>query len=359
MPKEELTFNFTKRSIEAISSPGKIMTFHDIKTRGLKLVVRPTGIKTFILYRKLRGKPERFTLGRYPDLTVEQARTKVVALNSLIAQGTHPKDAFRKEKLEMTLQECFFKYLKQHAKIHKKTWREDERQFERYLTGLKTKKISQISREELQKLHAHIGEKHGIYAANRLMATLRCVFNKAIEWGWSHPNPVIGIKKFKEKSRDRFIQGDELPRFFQALAEEPNETARDYILMSLLTGARKTNVLSMSWHDINFGQMTWRIPETKSGESHTVPLVPTAIALLKKRYQTRKSDTYVFASHGKKGYLDDPKKAWQRILKNANINNLRLHDLRSYSESRIIPSHITKKLGIPGNTLILCLSHSE
>ncbi len=58
-------------------------------------------------------------------------------------------------------------------------------------------------------------------------------------------NPATGIKRNREKSRDRFLQGDELSRFFQALSEEPNETIRDYVLLSLLTGARRSNVLSM------------------------------------------------------------------------------------------------------------------
>lgn len=296
--------------------------------RGLKLTVRPSGVKTFILYRKAFGKPERFTIGRYPDLSIEQARKKVTELNNLIAKGLHPKEIERAEKLETSLGDCFKKYLNQHAKVHKKTWDEDESQFNRYLKQWQEKKLSKIKREDIQKLHTDIGKNNGIYAANRLLATLRCMFNKTIEWGWEHPNPAIGIKKFREKSRDRFIQADELPRFFKALNEEPNTDARDYVLMSLLTGARKTNVLSMRWEDISTTQKTWRIVETKNGDSHTIPLVPAAINLLTKRFESRQSDKWVFPGRGKKGYLDDPQKAWRRILERANITDLRLHDLR-------------------------------
>ena len=64
-------------------------------------------------------------------------------------------------------------------------------------------------------------------------------------------NPVRGIKRNREKSRDRFLQSDELPRFFHALAEEENQTMRDYFLLSLLTGARRANMLSMQWADVN------------------------------------------------------------------------------------------------------------
>jgi len=83
-----------------------------------------------------------------------------------------------------------------------------------------------------------------------------------------------------EQSRDRFIQSDELPGFFDSLAVESNTTIRDYLLISLLTGARKSNVPAMRWQDVHIERATWTIPETRSGSPHTVPLVPAAIAML-------------------------------------------------------------------------------
>ena len=69
--------NFTKKTINAlpIPEPGKRDTYHDTKTAGLQLRVTPTGAKTFSVYRRTKGgTPERVTLGRYPDMTIEQAR---------------------------------------------------------------------------------------------------------------------------------------------------------------------------------------------------------------------------------------------------------------------------------------------
>ena len=86
--------------------------------------------------------------------------------------------------------------------------------------------------------------------------------------------PHASIKKFREQSRDRFIQADELPHFWKALAEEQNETIRDYIIISLLTGARKSNVLSMRWDQINFERGEWRIPITKNNDPLVIPLLP-------------------------------------------------------------------------------------
>lgn len=118
-----------------------------------------------------------------------------------------------------------------------------------------------------------------------------------------------------------------MPRFFEALAEEPNHTIRDYFLISLLTGARRANVLSMRWQDINFERAEWRIERTKNNDPQTITLTPEAIEILKNR---QPSDTaiYVFPSTGKSGHLIEPKKGWQRVLERAGIKDLRIHDLR-------------------------------
>ena len=145
--------------------------------------------------------------------------------------------------------------------------------------------------------------------------------------GLSEFNPAIGIKSNKEIQRDRFLQSDELPRFFKALAEESNTTIRDYILISLLTGARRSNVLAMRWQDISFERHEWRIEETKNGTPQTVALSPEAIEILQNR-KPLDNAAFVFSGNGKAGHLMEPKKGWKRILERAEIDNLRIHDLR-------------------------------
>jgi len=101
-----------------------------------------------------------------------------------------------------------------------------------------------------------------------------------VDWELCQNNSASGIKRFSEQSRERFLQSDELPRLFEALEEEPSISVRDYIYLSLFTGARKSNVLGMRWADINFNNNTWRIPMTKSGSPVTIPLSQTALETL-------------------------------------------------------------------------------
>ena len=82
----------------------------------------------------------------------------------------------------------------------------------------------------------------------------------------------------------------------------------------------------MKWQDINFERAEWRIEETKNDTPQTVTLSPEAIEVL----QNRKSDDseFVFPGIGKSGHIQEPRKGWERILKSAEIKDLRLHDLR-------------------------------
>jgi integrase len=138
------------------------------------------------------------------------------------------------------------------------------------------------------------------------------------------------VKKFKEQQRERFLQADELPRFFAALQAEPNETIRDFILICLLTGARRSNVQAMKWSDVNLQRGTWTIAaeEAKAGDALTVHLPARAIAILSDRKSKTNGSPYVFASYGRTGHLAEPKAAWKALLERAGIEDLRIHDLR-------------------------------
>ncbi len=161
-----------------------------------------------------------------------------------------------------------------------------------------------------------------------MLALCSIVFNKAVEFGLlDKVNPALGIKKFREQSRDRFLQADELPRFFKALAMETNDNIRDYFILGVLTGARRSNLLAMRWDQINLERREWRIPQTKNGTPHIIPLMEEAVFLLQQR-KTSAANDFVFPGLGRTGHLSEPKKGWKRILAQAGIADLRIHDLR-------------------------------
>lgn len=322
--------NFTKSAIDALTlpQPGKRSDYQDVKTAGLQLRVSSSGTKTLSVLRRINGTLERITIGRYPHLSIEQARRKAAEINSDIAKGLNPGEVKRGRKAELTFSDLFDAYLERHSKPNKRTWAEDESKYRTYLAKpLGSKKLSSIDRGSIATIHSNITKAgHGI-TANRVKALVSSIFGWAISAGLWETNPALGIKLNKEKSRDRFIQGDELPRFFQALADEENETMRDYFLLSLLTGARRANVLAMQWADVNLDREEWRIKETKNGSPQIVTLSPEAVEVLRNR-KPAEPCKFVFPGIGNKGHLVEPKKGWQRILTRAGIADLRIHDLR-------------------------------
>lgn len=325
-----IKLNFTKASIDALPlpDPGKRSEYQDIKTIGLRLRITISGIRTFSVLRRIKGTLERITLGRYPDLTIEQARRKAANLNSAIAEGKNPANNVRAYKEEMTLDDLLNEYMARTASFNKRPDK-PKANYRLYLSQWGKRKLSSIKHEEVDRLHKKLGREKGLVTANIALKLLHAMFNKAInEWRiWKGGNVAHGIKKFPEKSRDRFLQGDELPKFFKALADEENETMRDYFLLSLLTGARRANVLSMQWKDISPERGEWRIKETKNGTPQTVTLSPEALDVLRHRKPLEPA-IFVFPGNGNSGHLIEPKKGWKHILDRADIDDLRIHDLR-------------------------------
>jgi integrase len=151
------------------------------------------------------------------------------------------------------------------------------------------------------------------------------------ELGYKGENPARGIKKYREVSRDRFVMPDELPAFFQALDTEPNPIMRTFFIVALFSGARRGNVCSMRWDQIELSQSTWRVPDTKRGEPQVIPLLPAALdALLAIRDQAVDGWVFPARNHRKHDcpHLTDPMPAWRRLLKRAGLTGLRIHDLR-------------------------------
>ena len=326
-------FAFTEARIKNLSPAVegvKKAYYRDSKTRGFMVGVSPAGTKTFILYRKLAGRPERVFIGHWPDLPVEEARKKAEQMNGDIAKGENPAHERRQKRLEGTFGNLWDHYLKRHAKPYKqpRSVEEDEANYRRYLSGWATRRLSTITRRDVGQLHTDLAEKSGVYAANRVLALLSTVFNKATEWGWQGLNPCKGVKKFPEESRERFLTQDEMPRFIKALAEESNSDFRDFIMLDLLTGARRSNLLAMRWEEIDLAGAAWRIPRTKGNKSQTIPLSGRALRLLQSRRKSIKSE-WVFPSSVIQGqHVQEYRKPWGKLLERAEIENLRFHDVR-------------------------------
>jgi integrase len=322
MPKA-VCLHFTVSVLEGLANPEKgIATYKDSKTGFLSLYVTSKGVKTFFVRKRVNGRDERIVIGHYPVITIEQARKKATMICGIVSDRKDPRAEERKEKLDnLTFGKHFHDYMERYSKVHKKSWKYDDNEINRFVGHWFNKKLGHIKKSDVESLHQKIGRENGHTQANTIVRRLSAIFNKAIEWDWQGNNPTKGIKKFKEKSRDRFVLPSEMPYFTKALHEESNSDLRDYFTILLLTGSRKTNTRMMRWEEINFDLGEWRIPETKNGESLVIPLVPNIVELLRIRKADIQSQWVFPQSNNPKKCIADPKKAWQRIIAKATLES--------------------------------------
>src|SRR5579864_8224884 len=205
-------FNFTKKALDALPAPvnGQRAYAYDLQVRGLAIAVSPAGRKTFVLYRKVNGRPERVNIGVYPDMSIEQARGEAQGLNSAITRGDNPADKRRTLSAEDTLGTLWDKYYEEYAKS-KRTAEKIKGMYQLYLSAWQLRKLSTITHSDVVRLHAHIGKTRGKIVANRGIELLCSMFNQAKErWNWKGENPAADVQAFPEKKRKRFLQPDEL-----------------------------------------------------------------------------------------------------------------------------------------------------
>lgn len=353
------TIDFTIRVIETIKPPpagSERIEFKDSKVQGLYLRVTSNGVKTFSFVGRAKGaaKPERETLGRYPAVKPEEARSRALQLAGSLASGTSVSAARQAKKGEMTVAElwvAYSTYCRQHSKkvkVFEETWNAyvSDRWGSKRLSDVKSLDVERwhlnlpgeimkrraeraaavLARHEAKQresaaLHAvrrpgpvpkpkplpnsgaldKANKITGRTAANRAVELMRAMYNHALDSKRRYfvgDNPASGHKQFAEESRERFLHRDELRPFFEALAAEPNVTFRDFFVVALLTGVRRAGVLSMRWADVNLGRGEWHVPGIlmKNGKAQTVTLAPEATQILRQRFEQRGKSAFVFPS---------------------------------------------------------------
>jgi integrase len=363
----ERRFRFTKDSVEALEPGSAPYYAWDEKEHGLCVLVAPSGTKTFFFRYKTKGQSKRLKLGRFPGLTVGKAQSKTVVHRGAVESGGDPAEVKREQRHELTVGELVAQYVADHLAANRKprAAKEAEQLTRDYLKDLVGLGLSALTRKQVAEWHVHATAQSKV-RANRALEVLSaaCSFALARDVAparWQGVNPCHGVKANRETSRSRFLAPDELGRLLLAIEAE-HADLRDFFRMLLFTGARRANVESMKWADVDLDGGVWRIAadESKSGEAMSLPLIEDAVKLLRGRktdldalvrratkpvdatrlslreaqhraVEQRKAKgaaIYVFPGLGATGHLVEPKKAWARVLKRAGIEKLRIHDLR-------------------------------
>lgn len=311
--------------------------------------------KSFVLSYRSHGRKRLLTIGVYGVFTLDQARDKARSYLGKVVDGRDPLEDRKKKTQGQTFRELAEAYIERHARPHKKTWKTDQSRLKKYILPVfGSHRVKAIRRTDIATLHQKIGKKKP-YEANRNIALISVIFSCAKEWGYleeSAVNPATKIKPFDEEKRDRWVTTKELPKLAKAIDGEENIFIRACFWLYLLAGVRKNELLQSKWEDISFDTQELRLPKTKSGKTHYVPLSGPAIALLENLPRID-GNPYVFPGRKKGKHLVNIDKTWRKIREKAKIEDVRLHDLR-----RTVGSWLAQS-GSPLHLIGKVLGHSN
>ena len=157
--------------------------------------------------------------------------------------------------------------------------------------------------------------------------------------GAGRHEPLRRRTRYKRPPRDRFLTDAEFTRLGRALNEleengEVSTHAAAAIRLLMLTGCRRNEIVALRWDEVNLKRKELRLRQTKSGP-RTVPVLPAAVRVLSRRPRTP-GNPWVIPGGNKGEYLKYIHDPWCKVRERANLEDVRLHDLRHSFASRAL-----------------------
>ena len=352
MPKVKLT----SRKLQSLKPQLERTDYFDSTLPGFCLRVTPRGVKSFCVLYRHAGRLRRYTIGKYPKLSLVDARNEARAALQAAALGNDPTTKKQQEKQTGTFGELAQEYIERWAKKNKRSWVADQQLLNRcLLPRFKNVRASEVSRKDARALLETIAETTPIQA-NRTHSLLSAIYGWANSVESIEHNPCVGLRKpSKENQRDRVLTEAEIKKLWKAMeAHEPD--VGSLFKLCLLTAQRSgAEVRRMRWQDLDIDAGWWTIPAefSKNNLTHRVPLSPQAIRIIQTLQEGASGSRWVFPGRTSKEHFRNIQVLFKRIRELAGVKNVRIHDLRRTAAS------LMTGMGIPRLTVGKILNHSE
>src|SRR5215213_3805428 len=317
----------TKPAVDALS-PGEVAWDGEIKGFGVRCQRRD---RVYLVKYRAQGRQRWFTIGKHGSpWTPELARREAKRLLGLVADGKDPSHKQKKDRSAPTISALANRFLEEHsaAKSKDRTYTEYRRLMERIVKPeLGRFKVDDVHSSDIERLHLKFWATP--YQANRLVAVLSKMFNWSGRRG--ERNPCVGIERFAEERRRRYLSSAELARLGSALAQaEAQKLTSPYVIAAIrllvFTGARLSEILTLRWDHVDLERGFLNLPDSKTG-AKTIYLNAAARKLLA-ALPRLEGNPYVVPGERHGRHLVNLEKPWRRIREMAQLSDLRLHDLR-------------------------------
>ena len=360
---EKILFS-TDREVKNLKVGGKRYTAKDAVANGLFLDITTTGVKSWWYRYSLNGKQERLVIGRYPDLSLKDARQLRDESALLVAKGISPK----KVNIKVT-SVIFSDYGERYLNEVIKKERKNPYNMILCLNNdiypmIGDMALDQINVDDVRRVIWRKKDQGYDASANQVRGLLKRMLDYAMTLGLVPFNPVLSIPTrhiYKAVPRNRYLSTSEIRTYYTTLLNSRIYRPRKLgLLLSLLTLVRKSELLRAKWEHINFEQRLWLIPETKadSATGHSREMVvymsDQVIEIFRELKAIAGDEPYVFV--GRKSGTHVSSNAFNTAQKSAlsltDIPDFTVHDLR-----RTASTHLNEQ-GFNSDAIEACLNHT-
>jgi integrase len=372
----------TDAQVRALRAGEVPFDVRDGRATGLILTVLPSSRKQWTLRYRTRGKHRRLVLGDYPAVTLSKARELAGRERIRIRDAGDPvaERAAAKAKRTDTVGVLAAEYLEKHARVRKKTGKEDERILNRdVLPYWRERSVRDLTRRDVREIVERVANRGAPIMANRTLEVVRKMLNFGVKRDWLDANPASGIEKPGiEHARERVLDDEEIKALWSLLSRFPAAAEKQapgrqradvngrgepfcpispalaaVQKMRLITGQRGGEVVRMRWTDLDLEAGWWTVPaeHSKNGHPHRVPLTNLALRIIGE--QPRAGDSaWVFT--GREGRLVDARvrKAGAALSRVLGFE-FRSHDLRRTAATRMAAA------GVPREHISRVLNHVQ
>ena len=336
----------TKRTVDSLKA-GDVVWDGDVRGFGVRCQRRD---KTYVLKCRYQGRQRWLTIGKHGSpWTPEKARKEAVRLLGLIASDKDPAQARDEAKNDLTVTELCDLYVAEGCSLKKpSTIANDRGRIERHIKPLLGRKhCRHVTKGDVEQMRNNIAAgktvadiKTGVYGraivtggkgtANKAVSLLGAIFSFAVDRRIRPDNPAHGVRMYPNKRHERFLSPAELTRLGQALTEAESNGTNPFaiaaIRLLLLTGARRGEILSLRWENVDFDRAYLRLLDSKTGQK-LIPLGAPALSVLEAL--PRVSVNPHVLPGGREGQpLVNIAKVWRAVRQAAGLDDVRLHDLR-------------------------------
>lgn len=346
----------TKATIEKAPFTGKDYELRDTVTPGFLCKLTAGGRKVFMLqYRTNWGERRKPAIGRFGELTVEQARSIAQGWLADVRRGNDPSAAKLAARQAPTVRELCSQFMEEYSKPRNKPSTVETYRWyieHRIIPELGRMKVPDVTRTQITEFMRRMSGTP--VTANRTLSCVRKMFNLAEMWGYrpDGSNPCRHVPKFPEKGRTRYITDEELGRIYAYLdradvegLEHPLLTLAIRLQFEFAARMSEIRLLEWAWVDFENRRVVW--PDSKTGNI-SKPMSQEACQLLASAYRMEGSP-YVCPSIFD-GTIAMPEgtyvNGWRRILERAKVPHVGTHGIRHRAATDIANSGVSVKIGM-------------